>query len=225
MTLWALVAMVASATDFAGVPLTRICLSLISRSSGLSSGVAADRAGVPRARVGVDIDHGDIAYRNTELFGDDHGDAEAGDRAHVDLADVDRRRTVFVDLDDSAAAGTGALDPRAGGDADALVLLQLDFAPADFFFRDADRLAERDVAQLRHTDDLVARLGHILHAKFRRIHPKPSGDRIHVRFDGERSLRAAGTAHRTADLLVRVNDVTVDVAVRHQVPAAAPVGI
>ena len=33
----ALVAMVARGTDFDGVPLTRICLSLISRSSGLAS--------------------------------------------------------------------------------------------------------------------------------------------------------------------------------------------
>ena len=72
---------------------------------------AADRACVPWTGVGVDINHGDIAYWNAELFGDDHGNTEAGNGAHVDLADVHGHRAVFIHFYDRAAAGTGALDP------------------------------------------------------------------------------------------------------------------
>ena len=41
-----------------------------------------------------------------------------------------------------------------------------------------------------------------------------------MRFHGEGGLGPAGAAYRSADLLVGVNYVAVDVAVGHQVPAA-----
>src|SRR5262245_11085312 len=192
--------------------------------AGNQDATAADGASVPRAGVGIDVDDGNILHRHAELLGDNHWNTETGDGAHVDLADVHGHRAVFVDFDDRAAAWTRALDPGAGGEADALVLFKLHFAPADFFLGNADRLAQRNIAQLGHADDPVARLRHILQAKFHRVHAELGGDGVHVRFDGKSGLRAAGATHGTADLLVGVNRVAVDMTVGHQVPAAEHVG-
>jgi hypothetical protein len=79
--------------------------------AGNQDAPAADGACVPRAGIGIDVDDGDIFHRHAELLGDNHWNTEAGDRAHVDLADVHGHRAVFVDFHDGAAAGTGALDP------------------------------------------------------------------------------------------------------------------
>ena len=81
------------------------------RAAGNQDAPAADCACVPRTSVGVDVDHGDIAYRDAELFGHDHWNTKPRDGTHVDLADVNCHRAVFVDFHYRAAAGTGALDP------------------------------------------------------------------------------------------------------------------
>src|SRR5262245_33365246 len=192
--------------------------------AGNQDAPAADGAGVPWAGVGIDIDAGNIFHQYAELLSDNHWNTETGDGAHVDLADVHCHRAVFVDFYDGAAAGTGALDPGAGGESNALVLFQLDFAPADFFGGDLDRLAQRNIAQLGHADDPVAGLRHVLQAKFHRVHAELDGEGIHVRFHGESGLRTAGTAYGTAHLLVSVNRIAVDVTVGHQIPPAEHVG-
>ena len=79
--------------------------------AGDKNAPAADRARIPWAGVGVDIDHSDVADGNAKLLGDNQGDAEARNGAHVDLADMHGHGAVFVDLYDGAAAGPGALDP------------------------------------------------------------------------------------------------------------------
>src|SRR5262249_5508014 len=148
--------------------------------AGNQDAPTADGAGVPRAGVGIDIDDGNILHRHAELLSDNHWNTETGDGAHVDLADVHGHRAVFVDFYDGAAPGTGALDPGAGGESNALVLFQLDFAPADFFGGDLDRLAQRNIAQLGHADYLGAGLRHIVQAEFHWVHAELGGDGIHV---------------------------------------------
>src|SRR5215471_10410979 len=61
------------------------------RGAGNKDAAATDGACVPWTRVGVDVDHSDVAHRNAELLGDNHRNTETGDGTHVDLANVYRR--------------------------------------------------------------------------------------------------------------------------------------
>ena len=137
---------------------------------------------------------------------------------------MDRGGAVLVDLDHRAAAGSRALDPRAGGEADALVLLQLDLAPADFFLGDTQGLRQGAVAQLGNADDAVALLGHVLQAELDGVHAQFGGEGVHVGFHRKGGLGAAGTAHRTAYLFVGVDGEAVHVDVGQAVPAAHHLG-
>src|SRR5262249_57715537 len=84
--------------------------------------------------------------------------------------------------------------------------------------------AKADIAARGLADYLGAGRRPILQAKIHWVHAEFGGDGIHVRFHGKSGLRAAGAAHGTADLLVGVNCVAVDMTVGHQVPAAEHVG-